>query len=389
MEFRQHRMEKILEMGNIIRLSKSCIGQEEKNAVLKVLDRELLGMGEEVYLFENALSEYFGRPAICVVNGTAALHLALLACNIGPGDEVLVPSLTYIASFQAISATGAKPIPCDVDPITLTLDIKDAENRLTSNTKAVMPVHYSGGVGNLKGMYSFARQYGLRVIEDAAHAFGTTYEGSKVGSFGDISCFSFDGIKNITSGEGGCVVTNDFEILNRVKDSRLLGVVKDSEKRYTGARSWEFDVINQGFRYHMSNIMAAIGLEQLKKFEYFSRIRTDHAKLYDNYFENNKYIKIINHDYDLVVPHIYVIQFISSEIRDSVRNGLLEKGIQTGYHYTPNHKLSFYSGNLTSVLNTTETVASMILTLPLHPDLKRDEVKYIAEEVNKLVDAKG
>lgn len=388
MEFRQHRMEKILEMGNIIRLSKSCIGQEEKNAVLRVLDREHLGMGEEVYLFENALSEYFGRPAICVVNGTAALHLALLACNIGPGDEVLVPSLTYIASFQAISATGAKPIPCDVDPITLTLDIKDAENRLTSNTKAVMPVHYSGGVGNLKGMYSFAQQYGLRVIEDAAHAFGTTYEGSKVGSFGDISCFSFDGIKNITSGEGGCVVTNDFEILNRVKDSRLLGVVKDSEKRYAGTRSWEFDVINQGFRYHMSNIMAAIGLEQLKKIENFSRIRRDHAKLYDNYFENNKYIKIINHDYDLVVPHIYVIQFISIEIRDSVRNGLLGKGIQTGYHYTPNHKLSFYGGNSTSVLNTTEMVASMILTLPLHPDLKRDEIKYIAEEVNKLVDAK-
>lgn len=382
-------MEKILDMENIIRLSKSCIGQEEKNAVLKVLDRELLGMGEEVYFFENALSEYFGRPAICVVNGTAALHLALLACNIGTGDEVLVPSLTYIASFQAISATGAKPIPCDVDPITLTLDIKDAENRLTSNTKAVMPVHYSGGVGNLKGMYSFARQYGLRVIEDAAHAFGTTHEGNKVGGFGDISCFSFDGIKNITSGEGGCIVTNDSDVLNRVKDSRLLGVVKDSEKRYAGTRSWEFDVINQGFRYHMSNIMAAIGIEQLKKIDDFSRIRRSHAKLYDNFFKNNKNIKIINHDYDLVVPHIYVIQLSTSVLRDYLRNGLLERGIQTGYHYTPNHKLSFYSDNLTSILNTTDSIASLLLTLPLHPDLKRDEVKYIAEEVNKLVDAKG
>jgi len=251
-----------------------------------------------------------------------------------------------------------------------------------------MPVHYSGGVGNLNGIYALARQYDLRVIEDAAHAMGTTYNGRKVGSFGDISCFSFDGIKNITSGEGGCIVTNDSVILNRVKDSRLLGVVKDSEKRYKGTRSWEFDVINQGFRYHMSNIMAAIGLVQLSKIEDFSRIRRNHAKLYDSYFMDNQNIKVIKHDYNSVVPHIYVIQFRSSEIRDAVRKGLLDKGIQTGYHYTPAHKLSFYRESLTGVLRTTDIIASQILTLPLHPDLSIEEIEYVAEEVNKIIDFK-
>ena len=172
-----------------------------------VLDREYLGMGTEVQQFEEALSEYFGRSAVCVVNGTAALHLALQACEISQGDEVLVPSLTYLASFQAISATGAKPVACDIDPEIFLLDLSDTEKRITARTKAIMPVHYTGGVGDLDAVYEFANKYNIRVIEDAAHAFGTTYKDRRIGSFGDVACFSFDGIKNITSGEGGAIVT--------------------------------------------------------------------------------------------------------------------------------------------------------------------------------------
>ena len=184
----------------MIRLSKSSIGEAEKQAVVRVLDNEYLGMGTEVKQFEEELTKFFGRPAVCVVNGTAALHLSLQAAGVSQGDEVLVQSLTYVASFQAISATGARPIACDVDVETLCLDWRDAEKRLTTRTKAVMPVHYAGGVGALDEIYAFAGQHGLRVIEDAAHAFGTEYQGKKVGGFGDIACFSFDGIKNITSG---------------------------------------------------------------------------------------------------------------------------------------------------------------------------------------------
>ncbi len=374
-------------MENLIRLSKSCIGQEEKNAVLNVLDKEFLGMGEEVYLFENALSEYFGRPTVCVVNGTAALHLSLLACNIGNGDEVLVPSLTYVASFQAISATGAIPIACDVDPVSLTLDISQLKTRISSKTKAIMPVHYSGGVGNLNEIYAFADRHKLRVIEDSAHSFGTIYNEEKVGSFGDISCFSFDGIKNITSGEGGCIVTEDNEVLNRVKDARLLGVIKDSENRYVGNRSWEFDVLHQGFRYHMSNIMAAIGLEQLKKIDKISQIRRSHAILYDKLFKNCKNIQYLSHDYTKVVPHIYTIQYKASIPRNEIMSNLLEKGIQTGFHYFPNHQLSFFKECSKQTLAVTDSIASKLLTLPLHPDLTENDIRYVASEVIKLIEA--
>ena len=238
----------------------------EKKAVLRVLESEYLGMGKEVQNFEKDLTIFFGRPALCVANGTAALHLSLQAAGVGLGDEILIQSLTYVASFQAISATGAKPVPCDINPNTFCFDWRDAESRLTSKTKAIMPVHYSGRVGDLTEIYTFAKNHGLRVIEDAAHAYGSEYLGRKIGSFGDIACFSFDGIKNITSGEGGCIVTNDKEILQKVRDARLLGVQKDSENRYEGKRSWHFDVTAQGWRYHMSDIMASIGLEQLKNF---------------------------------------------------------------------------------------------------------------------------
>ena len=165
-----------LNKNKLIRLSKSCIGDAEKYAVMRVLDKEFLGMGEQVRIFEEKLSDFFGREAVCVVNGTAALHLALQACEIGIGDEVLVPSITYVASFQAITATGAIPVACDVEETSLCLDWLDAEKRITSKTRAIMPVHYSGGVGELDKIYKLAEKYKLRVVEDAAHAFGTTYK---------------------------------------------------------------------------------------------------------------------------------------------------------------------------------------------------------------------
>ncbi|MDQ6770738.1 MAG: DegT/DnrJ/EryC1/StrS family aminotransferase, partial [Gemmatimonadota bacterium] len=281
----------------LIRLSKSCLSASEKHAVMGVLDREYLGMGAEVQQFEHELGAFFGRPAACVVNGTAALHLALQGCGIGPGDEVLVPSLTYVAAFQAISATGAKPVACDIDADNCILDWRDAERRLTSRTRAVMPVHYTGGVGDLDAIQSFGRRHGLRVIEDAAHAIGTTYHGKRIGSYGDVVCFSFDGIKNITSGEGGCVVTDDRDLMRKVQDARMLGVEKDSEKRYAGARSWEFDVTAQGWRYHMSNLMAAIGLQQLKRFPEMAAARQSLARRYDALLDRHPRVRPLPRDY--------------------------------------------------------------------------------------------
>lgn len=373
-----------LKLVRNIRLSKSCIGEAEKKAVMAVLDREYLGMGAEVKQFEQALTDFFGRPTLCVANGTAALHLALQACGIGPGDEVLVPSLTYVASFQAISAVGAVPVACDIDPSTMTLCWHDAEKRTSSRTKAVMPVHYAGGVGTLDKIYNFANKYGLRVIEDAAHAFGTTYQGKRIGGFGDIACFSFDGIKNITSGEGGCIVTNNPEVLQRVQDARLLGVEKDTQKRFSGQRSWEFDVVAQGWRYHMSNIMAAIGIEQLRRFDEFSIKRQELARIYDREFSAINEVMPLNQNYDEVVPHIYPVLLAKVKDREGLMSNLKEFGIETGLHYQPNHQHSFYSDSISKLgFPTIDEVYPRTLSLPLHPDLTKDDIKWVCKILSK------
>ena len=374
------------EPDKLIRLSKSCLSTAEKQAVMGVLDRELLGMGADVQNFEQALSDFFGRPAVCVANGTAALQLAVQAVGVGVGDEVLVPSLTYVASFQAISATGAKPVACDVRPDSLTLDWCDAEQRLTKRTKAIMPVHYAGGVTDLYEINSFATKHGLRVVEDAAHAFGTVFQGQRVGSFGDIACFSFDGIKNITSGEGGCVVTDDVEVLARVRDARLLGVEKDTEKRFTGQRSWDFDVTAQGWRYHMSNIMAAIGLEQLKRFPEMASVRQGLAQDYDLLLHEHPRISVMHLDYNTVVPHIYVVRIQGLTDRKALQESLQSQGIQTGVHYQPNHQLSFFKDPAAAPLSVTDIAYPEMLTLPLHADLTKQDIYYVCSKLKKLLD---
>lgn len=235
-----------------------------------------------------------------------------------------------------------------------------------------MPVHYSGGVGALDEIYTFAKKYGLRVIEDAAHAFGTVYKDKRVGGFGDIACFSFDGIKNITSGEGGCIVTSDQEVLRKVQDARLLGVEKDTEKRYAGQRSWEFDVTAQGWRYHMSNIMAAIGIEQLKRMPLLGERRRMLAQRYDAALAGHPEIMRLPLDYACVVPHIYVVRI---QGRSELRERLSVSGIQTGIHYQPNHVLTFYRDAF--ALPVTEAAASELLSLPLHPDLQDADVDIV------------
>jgi dTDP-4-amino-4,6-dideoxygalactose transaminase len=359
-----------------IRLSKSTITQQDVKAVTKVLNDEYLGMGNHVKEFEEELTSFFNRPSICVNTGTAALQLAVQAVGIGLNDEVLVQSLTYVASFQAISATGAVAVACDVNPNNLTIDLIDAKSKLTAKTKAIMPMHYSGNPGDLDAIYIFAKENNLRVIEDAAHAFGSRYRGNKIGSQGDIVCFSFDGIKNITSGEGGAIVTNDKDILNKIKDIRLLGVEKDTDKRYNGQRSWDFDVTEQGWRYHMSNIMAAIGNSQLKRFEIIAEHRQKMAQLYKDELFQLKQVTLLNCDYNDVVPHLFVIRVHDGK-RDKLKIHLEENGIQTGIHYKPNHLLSFYNNAKNTKLPITDLIYDEILSVPLHLDLDQDDVFLI------------
>ena len=374
----------------MIRLSRSDIGDAEQQAVMAVMQNGYLGMGGQVNALEQELTAFLGggREVVCVNTGTSALHLALQACSLGPGDEVLVPSLTYVASFQAVTATGATPVACDIDDQTLTLDPEDMRRRVSAKTKAVMPVHYASGLGRLDEVYRIAEEQGLRVVEDAAHAFGCRHEGRLVGSFGDVACFSFDGIKNITCGEGGAVVTSDAEVAERVRNARLLGVEKDTEKRFEGKRSWDFDVTAQGWRYHMSDLMAAIGRVQLQRFPDFAAQRVALAKTYDALLHGRNDVRALQLDYGPIVPHIYPIR-VAADQRDALREHLEDDGIQTGLHYKPNHLLSFFQeaeapGAATSDYPVSEQVFSEILTLPLHTLMSEDDVRAICNSLERF-----
>ncbi|MDP3183359.1 MAG: DegT/DnrJ/EryC1/StrS family aminotransferase [Desulfobaccales bacterium] len=368
---------------NKIRLGKSVVGAAEAQAVARVLLEDgYLGMGAEVQAFEAELAAFLGVPperVICVNSGTAALHLAVEAVT-QPGEEVLVQSLTYVASFQAISGARAMPVPCEVLPETLTLDLEDAHRRLTPRTRAVMPVHFAGNPGDLDAVYDFARSHGLRVIEDAAHAFGCRYQGRLIGSFGDVACFSFDGIKNITSGEGGAVVTADAALARRLRDARLLGVERDTQKRYAGQRSWEFEVTHQGYRYHLSNVLAAIGRVQLTRFpKEFAPRRVALARLYRRRLAELPFVGLFDTDLDQVVPHIQPLRVLEGR-RDALRDFLAQEGIETGVHYRPNHLLKFYGGGQVR-LPLTEQLYSELLSLPLHPELTDSEVNRICDRI--------
>ncbi len=364
----------------MIKLARSIIGNEEKRAVEAVLDRAFLGMGPEVQAFEKELEDYLGsdRRVLCVNTGTSALHLALQAIGLHAGDEVLVPSLTFVATFQAISATGANPVACDVDEKTWLLDLEDAERRLTAKTKAIVPVHYASEPGNVEKLYQFAKKHGLRVVEDAAHSFGCEYKGRRIGSFGDITCFSFDGIKNITSGEGGAVVTSDPQVIAAVADARLLGVCKDSEKRYRNERSWEFDVTEQGWRYHMSDIMAAIGRVQLRRFESeFRQKRMELASIYRKRLSHSPYLELIPTQGEGIVPFMVPVR-IRNDRRDAARAALLQREIEVGIHYKPSHLLSKF-GRASEKLPVAEAIYRELLSLPLHPGLSSGDVEEVCQ----------
>lgn len=370
----------------MIRLSRSLVGEMEIEAVTGVIHRGYLGMGQEVRAFEAELGDYIGGnvAVACVNTGTSALHLALQAVGAGPGDEVLVPSLTYVASFQAVSACGATPVACDVSEHNGLLDLADAARRVTARTRAVMPVHYASFPGELDAVYAFARVHGLRVIEDAAHAFGCTYKGNRIGGFGDVACFSFDGIKNITSGEGGAVVSADPDVIAKVQDARLLGVRNDTEKRYQGKRSWEFDVTEQGWRYHMSDIMAAIGRTQLRRFEAeLKPKRIDLAGQYRRELKSLPHVALFETDLSSVVPHIMPVRILGGK-RDAIRDALLESEIESGLHYKPNHLLSKF-GHGAVRLPVAEQLYNELLSLPLHPGLSHSDVDRVIAAMKRAL----
>ena len=292
-----------------------------------------------------------------------------------------MPSITYVASFQAVAAAGARPLACDVRPDTLFIDLEDAASRISTATRAIMPVLYASDCQHVDGVLEFARSRDLRVIQDAAHAFGSRSRGRLAGSFGDIACFSFDGIKNITAGEGGALVSEDKAVLQKVRDARLLGVEKDTEKRFQGQRSWEFDVREEGYRYHMSNIMAGLGRSQLKRIEKIREIRQSIARRYREAFCEVSQLEILPLDYSHIIPHIFVVR-VKNRRRNELRHFLAEKGIESGIHYFPNHLLTKFCTPYR--LPVAEQAYEEILSLPCHLDLDGAAQERVVEGIKEF-----
>jgi perosamine synthetase len=367
----------------MLQAHKPSIGNEELEEVKKVFETGWLGMGSQVLEFENLIKDYLGvRNVVAVNTGTTALHIALDAYNIGPGDEVITPSLTFCAGMQSIIALNAAPVFCDIDPDTLNIDISDMEKKITPKTKAVMPVHYCGYACDMDRLLDIAGRNKIVVIEDAAHAFGSSYKGRKIGSMGDATCFSFDPIKNITCGEGGAIAVNDDGIAEKIRKKRNLGISKDSWQRQENTRSWFYEVVMPGYRYHMSNINAAIGIVQLRKINKFIERRRSIVEKYNDAFRNVKHIRMFHWDISEMAPFMYILR-VTDGRRDEMMNFLASKGVASGVHYIPNHIQPLFKDYATD-LPVTETVWKEIITLPLFYDMSEEDVNLVICSVTEF-----
>lgn len=365
----------------VLPVSKPSTGKEEIQAMEKVFQSGWLGLGSTTFEFEEGIKKYIGCPeAIAVNTGTSALHIALEGFGIGPGDEVIVPSITFAACVQAILATGARPVFCESREEDLLVDIADVERRITPATKAIMPVHYCGKPCDMDALLSLAQKRKIWVIEDAAHAFGSTDKGRKIGSFGHATCFSFDPIKNITCGEGGAVVLQDAERAEEIRRKRILGIDKDTYHRYKNTRSWFYEVTTAGQRYHMPNFCAAVGLVQLRKADEFIRRRRQICLRYDAGFAGLPGIRTLSMDYSEVAPHIYIVR-VDAGRRDEFMNALKQRGIGTGIHYIANHIQPFFKRFVSTPLPLAERLWQEIVTLPLFYDMSDADVETVIAAV--------
>jgi len=345
-----------------------------------------LGMGASTKEFETRISKFLDlkqRQVISTNTGTSALHLALKIAGIGSGDEVITPSFNYVADHQAIEMAGAKVVMCDIKENNLGIDCEKAELLISKKTKAIMPLHFAGIICDLEKVYQLAKKYNLRVIEDATHAFGTEVNQKKIGSYGDIVCFSFDPVKIITSIDGGCIVVNNKKELEIGQHYRLLGVDKDTTERYKNKRSWDYDVVSEGYRYHLTNIMASVGISQIKQIDKFIKNRQETCKKYNEAFKEIKEIKIPQTNFENISPFIYTIRILNGK-REELIQHLQDKKIDVGIHFIPVHKHSYFKNRKIGDMEITNRVVNEILTIPLHSNMKNEFIERIISEIKKF-----
>jgi len=347
------------------------------------LDVGWLGMGATTKEFEDRIAAFLGlkdRYVVATNTGTSALHIALIVAGVGPGDEVILPSFDYVADHQAVRMAGAEVVMCDIRDDNLGIDCEKAELLITDKTKAIMPLHFAGIPCDQAGVYRLAKKYGLRIIEDNMHAFGTTIGKRKIGSYGDIACFSFDPVKIVTSIDGGCVVVNTEEELLRLHRLRLLGVDRDTAERYKNNRAWDYDVVSEGYRYHLTNIMASVGVSQIKRVEEFIASRQRVCRAYNDAFRKIDGLRVPQSDFANVSPFIYSLRVLDGK-REELISHLQKLDIEVGIHFIPVHQHSFFSTCRKGDMSVTDTVVKEVLTLPLHSNMRPDFVERIINGV--------
>lgn len=372
-------------------LSDVLVDDELLEAARSALASGWWSMGPRVEEFEQAFADFLGTPnALAVSNGTAALHLALLACGCGPGDEVILPSLNFVAAANTIAHTGARPVFCDINGAEdLNLAVDDLEAAVNSRTKAIVVLHYGGHPCEMHRVLEIARQHGLKVIEDAAHAPGASLGGRSCGTFGDIGCFSFFSNKNLPLGEGGAVVTDDPELLERMRLLRSHGMTTLTWDRHRG-HAHSYDVVACGFNFRLDEVRAAVGLVQLGRLRDGNRARARLVNRYRSLFANRT---------DLILPfedsgeresahHLAVVVLPQGTARDEVREALRNRGVQTSVHYPPIHHFSLYAAESERSLPRTDDVASRLMTLPLFPHMADHQVDAVVDALLETLAAR-
>ena len=373
-------------------LSDIDLGKEEEREVLRVLRSRWLSTGPVTERFEKVFSEYLGGGhAIAVSNGTAALHLALASLGMREGDEVILPSLTFVATANAVLYVGGKPVFADIAGADdLNISPREIEKKITKKTKAILVMHYGGYPCDMQSILRIAKRRGLYVVEDAAHAPGAEYQGEKCGILGDIGCFSFFSNKNLVTGEGGMVVTRHKEWAEGVRRMRSHGMEALSWDKYRGRLS-SYDIRGLGYNYRTTEIQSALGLVQLKKLDRNNKRRKKLVDIYRRELQGTKEISIPFSGFKHVPSyHLFPVLVAPFVDRNRVMEKLKDFGIQSSIHYPPVHLFSLYRnrfGYRKGDLPITEEVSQREITLPLHPLLDTGDVKWIAKKVKVVIRA--
>jgi dTDP-4-amino-4,6-dideoxygalactose transaminase len=361
----------------------------EEQAVLETIKSQWISIGPRCAEFEALFAEMLSaKHAVSMSNCTDALHLALRALEIGAGDEVICPSLTFVASVNAIRYVGATPVFCDIKSVEhINIGVEKIKELLTPKTKAIMVVHIAGFACEMDEIMALARAHDLKVIEDACHGPLSEYRGKKLGTIGDIGCFSFFSNKNISTGEGGMIVTNDAELEKKIRLLRSHGMTTMSYQRAKG-HATAYDVVELGYNFRMDDIRASIGIAQLKKLENDLRARERVRSSYVEFLSGEDRIEIPFRDNTEFVSNYImpvVLKDSTAEKRDAVRDRLHQAGIQTSVHYPPIHRFSIYK-DYPANLPVTDYVTDNEITLPMYAALSSDDVEFICSNLSAVLD---